>query len=142
MKNGDYLLAVAPDDYPGKKYRGRYCSEHTLVYWQHYGIIPKDGEVIHHVDGNKHNNRIENLILLNMKKHSSEHAKKRGKAYVELICPGCQKQFIIRKYKSYLTKRTEVTCCSKECVGKYTALSKDQKQERKQNMFIREFICH
>lgn len=58
MKNGDYLLAVAPENYPGKRYRGRYCSEHTLVYWQHYGIVPNKDEVIHHIDGNKHNNDI------------------------------------------------------------------------------------
>ena len=42
MKNGDYILVKAPTNYPGKKYRNKYCYEHHLVYWQHYGIIPNN----------------------------------------------------------------------------------------------------
>ena len=33
MINGDYILVVAPDDYPGVRYREKYCYEHYLVYW-------------------------------------------------------------------------------------------------------------
>ena len=40
MKNGDYNLAIAPPDFPGKKYRGKYCSEHVLNYWLANGIVP------------------------------------------------------------------------------------------------------
>lgn len=31
MKNGDYILVIAPDWYRGKRYRGKYCYEHHLV---------------------------------------------------------------------------------------------------------------
>ena len=31
MKSGNYILIKAPDNYPGKKYRGKYCYEHHYV---------------------------------------------------------------------------------------------------------------
>ena len=75
MKNGPYELVIAPDDFPGKKYRDIYCYEHTLVWWINTGVIPKSNEIIHHKQpGNKRDNRFENLELLT----NSEHAKLHG----------------------------------------------------------------
>ena len=45
MINGDYILVVAPPDYPGVKYRGRYCYEHRLVWWKEHNFLPKDDEI-------------------------------------------------------------------------------------------------
>ena len=139
MINGDYILVKAPEDFIGKKYRGRYCYEHHLVYWQHYHIVPKDDEVIHHIDGNKHNNDISNLELISKSEHSANHTRKRGKTMVLLRCPACQKEFVRVKSNTYLVKSNSVTCCSRACIGRFTNLPKQVKNDRMANMFIKEF---
>lgn len=139
MKNGDYILVKAPDDFPGYKYRGKYVYEHILNYWRQYGIIPDKTEIIHHIDENKHNNSLDNLELKKRSEHTKEHTVARGKMMVELICPGCLNHFVIEKRQSYITKKTSVSCCCRQCIGKYTYLSKKQKEERKRNMFVKEF---
>ena len=87
MINGEYIMVVAPSDYPYKKYRGKYCYEHILNYWLAYGEIP-EGSHIHHKDENKHNNNPENLEALNRNKHIILH-NTTGKTTVVLKCPAC-----------------------------------------------------
>lgn len=139
MKNGKYDLVIAPVDFPGKKYRGKYCYEHHLRYWQVNGVIPKENEIIHHKDGNTHNNNPDNLELLTRSYHSSTHNLQRKKTFVELRCPACEKTFIRAKNKTYLVKGGQVSCCSRKCIGNYTKLDKAIKLDRIQKMFVREF---
>lgn len=140
MKNGDYIMVIAPPEFPGKKYRSKYCYEHHLVYWQTYGIIPDKNEIIHHKDENKHNNDPGNLELKTRKKHSQEHNFQRGKVMVELKCPYCQNNFIKEKRQTYLQKpNVNYTCCSRKCLGSFTHLSKIEQTKRLSQMFIREF---
>lgn len=80
MKNGPYELVLAPDNYPGKRYRGKYCYEHHLVYWRTHCILPGPGEVVHHKDENKRNNDPANLELKAMSEHSAEHSRERWAA--------------------------------------------------------------
>ena len=139
MKNGEYILVKAPDNFPGKRYRDKYCYEHVLVFWQTYGILPKSNEVIHHKDGNKYNNDISNLELKTRSMHSTEHNILRKKTYVELICPGCGNSFIREKNQTYLIKGTQYTCCSRKCIGKFTNLNSFEQQIRLNNIFVKEF---
>ena len=55
---------------------GKTFQEHRLVWEKAHGPIP-DGYEIHHIDGNGHNNSIENLQLLTRSEHTSLHAKLR-----------------------------------------------------------------
>lgn len=73
MKNGAYDLIVAPEWYPGKLYRGRYCYLYVFVYWFYHRVLPKRGEVIHHKNENKRDNRIRNLELMTAVEHSAHH---------------------------------------------------------------------
>lgn len=52
-----------------------YVFEHRLVMEQHLGRYLMQDEVIHHINGNKKDNRIKNLIVLTVSEHQSIHAK-------------------------------------------------------------------
>lgn len=86
MKNGPYDLILAPESYPGKLYRGRYCYKHTFVYWKNTGILPSAGQVIHHKNGKKRDNRFSNLELVNGPEHSAEHRLN----FFSFLCDHCR----------------------------------------------------
>ena len=50
-----------------------YAYEHLLIWCAAGNLKPKEGEVIHHLNGDKHDNRIENLKLLTAVEHSTLH---------------------------------------------------------------------
>lgn len=132
MKNGDYILVIAPSWYKGKLYRKRYCYEHHLVWEKHSGEPVPKGCVIHHKDGNKHNNAFENLELLTIEYHSSLHKRPRKIAVVQ--CPNCKK-FFERDPRTMCGKK--LTFCSLHCSGKFYASKKTEKEienEKKENI--------
>lgn len=51
---------------------GQRRLEHTLVWEQHHGPVPR-GHHVHHRDGDKGNNAIENLELLTNSEHQHLH---------------------------------------------------------------------
>jgi len=118
MKNGHYILVLAPKDFPGKRYRGLYCYEHTLVWWKNTGNIPSKGEVVHHKNHNRTDNQIGNLKLLKIKTHNSIHNSERKKE-IEILCSSCGKIIKISE-KKYLFKKKmgyENIYCNRVCMG-------------------------
>jgi hypothetical protein len=100
MRNGPYELVKAPENYPGMKYRGKYCYEHILVWWQEHNLMPEDGYEIHHINHNHRDNRIENLKLVTMLEHRKLHGELRTKAaFILEKCGQCKEQFSILKSK-------------------------------------------
>ena len=91
MRNGPYELIVAPEDYPGKRYRGRYAYEHHVVWWLKTGDLIPDGWVIHHKNEDKRDNRFRNLELKTVAVHTSEHQKP---AEMQILkCTWCKEKF-------------------------------------------------
>lgn len=89
MKNGPYELIVAPYDYPGKKYRGRYAYEHIVVWWIKTGELPTMGTEIHHINGDHRDNDINNLVLLSKEEHTEIHRKLRTLPRPVYACGFC-----------------------------------------------------
>ncbi len=57
--------------------RTRYAYEHILLMERHLSRQLRQGEVVHHRNGNKADNRIENLELTTAQAHMREHIEHR-----------------------------------------------------------------
>lgn len=72
--NGKYHRLSKGKDDNGKRI---FIDEHRYIMQQFLGRKLKENEVVHHIDGNKSNNNIENLQLMIKEEHSRYHAKNR-----------------------------------------------------------------
>jgi len=61
-------------NYPYRKGGYRSIREHIFVMECHLQRGLKKGEIVHHIDGDKKNNKIENLFLTNVAEHNKLHA--------------------------------------------------------------------
>lgn len=123
MRNGPYELVTAPPEYPGKRYRGRYVYEHHLVWWQTHGSVVSDGAVVHHRNGDKRDNRVENLELLTRVAHAEHHGlEKTADAELPFTCSECGGAFMLLASKANTRKRQNTATgnlfCSRKCAAK------------------------
>lgn len=118
--NGRYITIIAPEEFPGYKYKNKYCYEHHYIYWLNTGLIPIKGESeIHHIDGDTRNNSFENLILKRKDKHFLTHMNSTG-LIGKFRCPNCGVIFTKPTHRTHLSpsSKAKVTFCSQKCAGK------------------------
>jgi flagellar basal body rod protein FlgC len=70
-QNCGYVLAYAPK-HP-KAHKDGYVMLHTVVMERHIGRYLKQNEVVHHINHDREDNRIENLKLMDKKDHMKMH---------------------------------------------------------------------
>lgn len=51
--------------------------EHRFVVWRHTGRVLSRDQVVHHIDGNRANNRFANLRVMTRREHARLHARLR-----------------------------------------------------------------
>lgn len=116
ISNGDYLLTRIPEGFPGKVVRGCYAYDHHVAWWLKTGTVVPEKHVVHHLNGNKKDNRFENLECLSSREHSRGHQKPAERKKVE--CEVCGKEFYRRvKLLAEKSRTNSAICCSKTCAG-------------------------
>ena len=63
--------------YKAMKVNGIKVNVHRFLMEQHLGRKLESYEVVHHIDGNKNNNALENLCVMTRSEHARLHGKKR-----------------------------------------------------------------
>lgn len=62
-------------DHPNADKKG-YVREHVLLMTEKLGRLLNDDECVHHIDGNKSNNDMDNLIVMLKYDHKCLHSRK------------------------------------------------------------------
>lgn len=77
------------------KVNGKRIDEHRLIMEEYLGRKLSRNEVVHHINGNKKDNRIVNLEVMNLSEHSRKEMKGNTHSPVKkhkgelFLCPGC-----------------------------------------------------
>lgn len=75
QRKDGYITVFSPN-HPHATKDG-YVMEHILVMEEHIGRCLEKGEVVHHINGIRNDNRIENLQLMTFQEHARLHTKVR-----------------------------------------------------------------
>lgn len=117
VSKGDYLYGIVRN-HPNRT-KNNYVLYHRLIIENLLGRILNSNEVVHHRNGNKKDNRVENLELFINSEHSKLHNTS-GNKMLLLCCPNCKIIFERRRNQTHLIKGGIYTSCSKRCRGQFT----------------------
>lgn len=103
----------------------RYRLAHNVIWGNYYGDIPK-GMQVHHIDGNKQNNNIENLKLVDSLTHKRLHSgciEKDGVLYKP-----CKKCGVLKTIDEYYKRKVGISSWCKECCKKNATENKRRRK--------------
>jgi hypothetical protein len=72
-KTAKGYVMILNKKHPRANNNGGYVFEHILIMEKHIGRHLKENEVVHHINGIKDDNRIENLELMDFGEHTKLH---------------------------------------------------------------------
>jgi len=96
----------------GKNSSGAY--EHRIVMKEALNRELENNEIIHHIDGNKQNNKIENLKLTTLDEHNKHHLSNK----IEARCGFCGLKLMVHPYK-LKNNKSGLVFCNNSCKGKH-----------------------
>ncbi len=117
-KGGGYMYARTNPIHPKANAKKLYPLHRVLVE-NSIGRILDKKEIVHHKDGDKFNNSIENLEVVNWAEHSKLHAKTVKKIICK--CSLCFSSFELQPNLFRLRKKRSLSSrlyCSRKCVYK------------------------
>lgn len=116
ISRGLYLCVPCPG-HPRATPATGYVNLHVLIAEKKIGRFVQDGEVVHHKDHNKRNNKPSNLSVLTTSAHARLHSKDRKKHRVRLPCAFCGNTVVRRKGTEPTIKGTKRAFCDRKCMG-------------------------
>lgn len=93
-----YIRVLTPYDHPWRKkskHNGWYIMEHRLVMEKHLGRYLRENELVHHLNGIKTDNRIENLALVTKRAHNKIHL---DSHQISCKVPNCGGKFLAKGF--------------------------------------------
>lgn len=137
VEKGDYDYAVVPD-HPDATERG-YVLHHRVIMENHLDRRLKEDEVVHHINEDTKDNRIENLKVISDSEHRRHHAFT-GRKIVRLKCPQCEDTFEKPKNQTHLQKSNDLTFCSRSCSAKFYPKEPHQVKEAISENILEKFV--
>lgn len=130
------LVEKTKEPYRIKSFKGDRRLYHRWVVEQAIGRKLGRNEYVHHINGDKQDNRLENLQVLTPLEHNRLHNEKLPKTK---ICKVCGKEF-----EPSVNHRGRSSICSRECLRKWqkqTSVFKDRpiQQYDKNGNYIKTF---
>jgi hypothetical protein len=92
-KDGYVFVYLYPDDFFYHMARRGYVREHRLIMAKHLNRCLQNWEVVHHKNGIKNDNRIENLELSTSHSHIKDHNKGYSDGFKKGYLDGRNKHF-------------------------------------------------
>jgi hypothetical protein len=131
ITSNEYLKIYKPNhplsDRDGRILEHRYLAEKylakesDLIYINGAKVLNPNLDV-HHIDKNKRNNSISNLLIVTRSEHAKIHQGEKHKLNsVKKICKFCGKEYEVIKSRDKSSK-----FCSKECMDNYKKLENNQ----------------
>lgn len=101
---------------------GKEILEHRYVMEKHLCRKLSRCEQVHHINGDRFDNRVENLMVVTQAEHDAIHKWKHPK---EKVCPVCGSTFAPKP-----TKRARAVVCSEECKLKRDKQNAEKRKRR------------